>query len=113
MIHLAGRIVHRKRLFGHHQTFKSQAAILSHNHYIILIVLVLLIQVSDRYFYLHPILNQCQIPVEEVDVHQLRIGKFHQQNERQELNKNSYDFVIILHIPIFNMEIFVFVEQVN
>ncbi len=111
MILLDDRILHRKKQCGLHRKFKLQMEVLSHNHYIILIVLVLLIQVYDRYFYLHLILKQCQHQVEEVNVHKVRIEKFHRPNERLELNKNYYydyyySFVIILHIQIFTKIIF-------
>jgi hypothetical protein len=81
-----GRIFHREKLYGLHQKFILPAEILSHNRHIIHTVLVLLIQVFDRYFYHHLILKQHQYQVEEVDVHKLLIEKHRQQNEQQDLN---------------------------
>jgi hypothetical protein len=102
------RIVHRETLYGLHQKSKLQVAVLSHNHYIILIVFVLLIQVDNRYFYRHQILKQCQHQPEEINDRKVLIEKYHQQNEQLELNKNS--FVIILHIQIFK-KIVLFLEN--
>lgn len=107
---LADRIFPREKLYGLHQKFKSQVEILSLNHYIIHIVLVLLIQVFDQYFYHHLILKQPQHQVEEVDVHKLLIEKYHQQNERLDLNKICYYCFVI--IQIFKKIIF-FVRLIN
>lgn len=102
-IPLGNQIIHKKKLYGPHQKFKLQVVHLSHSHFIILIVLVLLIQVYDRYFYHHQTLKQCHNQVEEVNVRKVQIAKYHQQKERLELNKHYDYFVSIIPIQLFKL----------